>query len=148
MTEIAYNVFLISKTISYDYYYYYWLKLLGKQTREDVKLKNRIDTKYDSSTEETVLSPKSPFGPLSHTTSKKTFLYLLGTLNAVYPDYDFGDISPELFSKMPSISLVVHRVANAMLVHFGSSRVSVEESIWSAIDQVINTKVQNCTLNR
>lgn len=31
----------------------------------------------------------SPFGPLTEGASKKTFMYLIATLNASYFDYDF-----------------------------------------------------------
>ena len=55
--------------------------------------------------------------------------------------YTNSDIKPELFSKVPALGLVVNNVANSMLVHFGNSKRSVEEGIWSAIDRVINTKM-------
>ena len=31
----------------------------------------------------------SPFGPLNQATSRKTLFFLLATLNAAFPDYDF-----------------------------------------------------------
>lgn len=85
----------------------------GKQTGVDRKLKKVIDSRY---TEEPAqpqphegspdllpppspVSPElgpspletivSPFGPLYESTSRKTLVYLLGTLNASYDDYDF-----------------------------------------------------------
>ncbi len=119
-----------------------------------MKLKHHIDQKYEE--EMDFLSPKSPYGPLSQNTSKKTFLYLLATLNAVYPDYDFSDLvcldkllmkqKPEYFSKVPSVSLAVNAVNNSLLIHFGNSKALIEESIWSAVDQVINIKVLPGTL--
>lgn len=38
------------------------------------------------------LSRSSPFGPLSETSSRKTFAYLIATLNASHPDYDFSHV--------------------------------------------------------
>ncbi|KAJ3321956.1 RNA polymerase III-inhibiting protein maf1 [Boothiomyces sp. JEL0866] len=86
-----------------------------------------------------ILSPKSPYGPLSQTTSRKTLFYLLSTLNAVYPDYDFSDTKPELFTKIPTAGLVINQVKNLFFVHFGNSQ-PLADSIWESVDQVMNVK--------
>lgn len=38
------------------------------------------------------LARSSPFGPLSEISSRKTFAYLIATLNASHPDYDFSHV--------------------------------------------------------
>ncbi|KAK7744471.1 RNA polymerase III-inhibiting protein maf1 [Cytospora paraplurivora] len=38
------------------------------------------------------LSRSSPFGPLSEISSRRTFAYLIATLNASHPDYDFSQV--------------------------------------------------------
>ena len=38
------------------------------------------------------LSRESPFGPLSQISSRRTFAYLIATLNASHPDYDFSHL--------------------------------------------------------
>ncbi|TKA65573.1 hypothetical protein B0A55_10653 [Friedmanniomyces simplex] len=38
------------------------------------------------------LSRASPFGPLSQITARRTFAYLIATLNASHPDYDFSHL--------------------------------------------------------
>lgn len=38
------------------------------------------------------LSRSSPFGPLSDIQSRRTFAYLIATLNASHPDYDFSHV--------------------------------------------------------
>ena len=38
------------------------------------------------------LSRSSPFGPLSQVSSRRTFAYLIATLNASHPDYDFSHL--------------------------------------------------------
>ncbi|KAI0016520.1 Maf1 regulator-domain-containing protein [Xylariomycetidae sp. FL0641] len=38
------------------------------------------------------LSRSSPFGPLSDISSRRTFAYLIATLNASHPDYDFSHV--------------------------------------------------------
>lgn len=42
--------------------------------------------------EELNLSRSSPFGPLSQISSRRTFAYLIATLNASHPDYDFSNL--------------------------------------------------------
>ncbi|TPX48089.1 hypothetical protein SeMB42_g02390 [Synchytrium endobioticum] len=82
----------------------------------------------------------SPFGPLSQATSRKTLFFLLATLNAAFPDYDFSDVKPEYFNKAPSISVVANKV-NTLLVNTGNDTIanSVGPKIWAAIDDVVNT---------
>ncbi|KAK0769030.1 RNA polymerase III-inhibiting protein maf1 [Friedmanniomyces endolithicus] len=43
-------------------------------------------------TPEIDLSRASPFGPLSQITARRTFAYLIATLNASHPDYDFSHL--------------------------------------------------------
>lgn len=54
-------------------------------------------------------SPKSlettPFGPLNQTASRRTFAYLIGILNATYPDNDFSSLEPTDFQKINSNKL-------------------------------------------
>lgn len=38
------------------------------------------------------ISRSSPFGPLSQTSARRTFAYLIATLNASHPDYDFSHL--------------------------------------------------------
>lgn len=49
-------------------------------------------------------SPRSlettPFGPLNQTASRRTFAYLIGILNATYPDNDFSSLEPTDFQKI------------------------------------------------
>lgn len=50
------------------------------------------------------LSRSSPFGSLSQISSRRTFAYLIATLNASHPDYDFSHIlRPSDFRKERSI---------------------------------------------
>ncbi|KAK0839941.1 RNA polymerase III-inhibiting protein maf1 [Friedmanniomyces endolithicus] len=50
------------------------------------KSSRRVDTP------EIDLSRASPFGPLSQITARRTFAYLIATLNASHPDYDFSHL--------------------------------------------------------
>ncbi|KAH3683279.1 hypothetical protein WICPIJ_005748 [Wickerhamomyces pijperi] len=42
----------------------------------------------------------SPFGPLDESTSRRTFSYLIGILNAMYPDNDYSSLEPQDFEKI------------------------------------------------
>ena len=54
------------------------------------------------------LSRSSPFGPLSQPASRRTFAYLIGTLNASHPDYDFSHLRPSDFRREKSLNLVMN----------------------------------------
>ncbi|KAJ2472985.1 RNA polymerase III-inhibiting protein maf1 [Coemansia sp. RSA 2322] len=65
----------------------------------DKKLYRYLENKYQEDLEEAKnLSPEqssltnivSPFGPLTQSASRKTLFYLIATLNASFPDYDFS----------------------------------------------------------
>ena len=54
------------------------------------------------------LSRSSPFGPLGQPSSRRTFAYLIGTLNASHPDYDFSHLRPSDFHREKSLNLVMN----------------------------------------
>ncbi|KAF9433453.1 RNA polymerase III-inhibiting protein maf1 [Entomortierella beljakovae] len=116
-----------------------------KAAGADKKLYKQIEIKYDPSNsppdEDGVGSSFrniiSPFGPLDQPASRRTLFYLIGTLNASFPDYDFSDAKPEQFRKEPSVSMVVNSV-NATLLNHGNDRAVKELRIWDSIDNLID----------
>ncbi|KAL9126553.1 MAG: hypothetical protein Q9217_004414 [Psora testacea] len=55
------------------------------------------------------LSRASPFGPLSQISSRRTFAYLIATLNASHPDYDFSQLlRPSDFRREKSLKRVMN----------------------------------------
>lgn len=57
------------------------------------------------------LSRSSPFGPLSQLSSRRTFAYLIATLNASHPDYDFSHIlRPTDFHRERSVRSVISTI--------------------------------------
>lgn len=69
-----------------------------KAAGTDKKLYRYLENKYqDGLREAKHLSPEqsfltntvSPFGPLTQSASRRTLFYLIATLNASFPDYDF-----------------------------------------------------------
>lgn len=65
-----------------------------KPTDSDKKLKNYIDLKYPQ-----VIELSSSVESVREDISRKTLVYLLSTLNAAFPDYDFSEVKPSAFSK-------------------------------------------------
>jgi hypothetical protein len=70
--------------------------LIGKAAGADKKLYKQIENKYDPSSlmsppdDDSIRSIISPFGPMNQPASRRTLFYLIGTLNASFPDYDFS----------------------------------------------------------
>jgi len=61
------------------------------------------------------LSRSSPFGPLSQVSSRRTFAYLIATLNASHPDYDFSHIlRPADFRKERSLKTVMNTIDSTL----------------------------------
>lgn len=57
------------------------------------------------------LSRASPFGPLSQVSARRLFAYLIATLNASHPDYDFSHIlRPSDFKREPSLRRIMHTI--------------------------------------
>ncbi|KAF9909609.1 RNA polymerase III-inhibiting protein maf1 [Linnemannia zychae] len=119
-----------------------------KAAGADKKLYKQIEIKYDpsnsppDSTDPSGASSSfrniiSPFGPLDQPASRRTLFYLIGTLNASFPDYDFSDAKPEQFRKEPSVSMVVNSV-NSTLLNHGNERAVKELRIWDSIDNLID----------
>ncbi|KAF8932844.1 RNA polymerase III-inhibiting protein maf1 [Dissophora ornata] len=118
-----------------------------KAAGADKKLYKQLESKYDPSSQ-TMMSPPdddgfnirniiSPFGPMDQPASRKTLFYLIGTLNASFPDYDFSDVKPEQFRKEPSVPIVVNSI-NSTLFNHGNERAVKELGLWDSVDQLID----------
>lgn len=65
---------------------------------------------------EIMLSRASPFGPLSQISARRTFAYLIATLNASHPDYDFSHIlRPDDFRKQRSLRGIMQNVDTTLI---------------------------------
>ena len=61
------------------------------------------------------LTRPSPFGSLTERTSRRTFAYMVATLNASHPDYDFSQIlKPVDFVREKSLRSVMARIDETM----------------------------------
>jgi hypothetical protein len=88
-----------------------------------------LDKKLSRSLEEEVVagsSPadlsKSPVGPLQESNSRKTLVYLILTLNQIYPDYDFSLLRAHHFKKEDG-SAAIEETVDAHLLE--ASKVSL-----------------------
>ena len=53
-----------------------------------------------------------------------------------------SDTKPDLFQKVPDLSLVVNRINNTLLTHFRDHK-KTQQTVWEAIDSVVTLQVQN-----
>lgn len=81
-----------------------------------------LDKKLSRSLEEEVAAASSPaelsmspVGPLQEMNSRKTLVYLILTLNHIYPDYDFSLLRAHHFSKEEGTSIIEEMVDGHLL---------------------------------
>jgi len=80
----------------------------------------------------------SPFGPLSSSSSRKTMIYLIQTLNASFPDYDFSDSKPDQFRREPSLALVTNSINTTFSGIIKNYATEFEGKLWPTLDQEID----------
>ena len=95
-----------------------------------------------------MISPQLPFGPMNRTsTSRKTLLLLLATLNAAFPDYDFSDINPECFNRIPFLSVIINQVNTTLFNQSNNNQellTIISSRVWEAINNVVD--IEDCDL--
>eukprot|EP00124_Ichthyophonus_hoferi_P003524 Ihof_evm1s309 gene=Ihof_evmTU1s309 len=90
-----------------------------------------------------VLSPPTtmmgfPSSPVNNEmASRKTLFYLMATLNAAFPDYDFTKATSMQFSREPSLEVVAHSVNTTFQEAAGEAFASIRHGLWQAIDSEI-----------
>jgi hypothetical protein len=112
------------------------------------------------------LSRSSPFGPLSEVSSRRTFAYLIATLNASHSDYDFshilrpadfrrernlksviGTIDSTLYNLRPSTGMTLHVPPQTSYATTASAPATSQAwgpQMWSMIDKEMTLK--ECTV--
>ncbi|KAJ1728035.1 RNA polymerase III-inhibiting protein maf1 [Coemansia biformis] len=117
-----------------------------KAAGADKKLFRYLENKYLEDVEEAKdLSPEqssltntvSPFGPLTQAASRKVLFYLIATLNASFPDYDFSSLSADQFTKEPSPDYCTKSISTTLLNVGCPARLRASR-MWDCIDDVIN----------
>jgi len=72
--------------------------------------------------------------------SRKTLFYLLSTLNATFPDYDFSSAQSEEFSQVPSLEWVITTVNSNLSTAMGAYYTNISSDMWKALDEEISLK--------
>ena len=78
---------------------------------------------------------KSPLGDFGEMGTRRLMTDLILTLNASFPDYDFGSVRPSDFEKIP-VSTVVQRI-NERLSELAVDKMSFITDMWTALDDVV-----------
>ncbi|KAJ2647699.1 RNA polymerase III-inhibiting protein maf1 [Coemansia sp. RSA 1250] len=117
-----------------------------KAAGNDKKLYRYLENKFQADLEEAKgLSPEynsltntvSPFGPLTKPASRKMLFYLIATLNASFPDYDFSSLNADQFIKEPSSDNCIKSICSTLL-NVGCPSALKTSRMWDCIDDVIN----------
>jgi len=83
------------------------------------------------------IESKSPcLGSMSDSSTRKLYTYLIGTMNASFPDYDFSNLKPDLFLPL-SLSNVMNEFNGSVLDEVDKTSAGFRSEFWSAIDDVI-----------
>ncbi|KAG9248977.1 mitogen-activated protein kinase-like protein MAF1 [Calycina marina] len=100
----------------------YTTKAAGSDKKLYKDIENSLESQYESLLQLSAsvsppddaglnLSRASPFGPLSQTSARRTFAYLIATLNASHPDYDFSqNLRPSDFTRERSLKTIMHNI--------------------------------------
>ncbi|CEG68560.1 hypothetical protein RMATCC62417_04799 [Rhizopus microsporus] len=132
----AYSCKIIYKKVGFCLF----VILLGKSAGTDKKLFKTLEQRYNTLAPGSIspddIQVVSPFGRLTESTPRKTFFYLLATLNAAFPDNDFENVRPDQFIKMPSVEMVMNSV-NTTLFNLGNDVVVNQYRLWDVLDEIV-----------
>eukprot|EP00878_Enallax_costatus_P002880 GHUV01003073.1.p1 GENE.GHUV01003073.1~~GHUV01003073.1.p1 ORF type:complete len:239 (+),score=33.64 GHUV01003073.1:276-992(+) len=124
----------------------YSCKLAGLDKKLSKSLEQEVQVASAAGTSPLELS-RSPVGPLTDASSRKTLIYLILTLNHIYPDYDFSQLRAHHFRKEPGLSsaeeLVDTHLIEASKVWEntpGFGETPFLDTLWSSIDEAIDLK--------
>lgn len=78
----------------------------GKLAGLDKKLSRSLEEEVAAGSASPSSLSKSPVGPLAESSSRRTLVYLILTLNHIYPDYDFTLLRAHHFKKEAGLSEV------------------------------------------
>lgn len=113
----------------------------------DKKLSRSLEEEVAAGSASPTSLSKSPVGPLEESSSRKTLVFLILTLNHIYPDYDFSLLRAHHFKKEEGVSSIEEMI-DAHLVEAskvwevtpGFGEEPLLDCLWSSIDEAINLK--------
>lgn len=112
--------------------------ILRTNTDASVVSRSRSDSFLaPSSTSSDLLN--SPLGDFHDSSTQRLMTDLILTLNASFPDYDFSNIRPSHFAKLPSQNIAINRTNEklAELTTIGKQGQNFLSQLWNAINDVI-----------
>ncbi|KAI9294850.1 Maf1 regulator [Neoconidiobolus thromboides FSU 785] len=114
-----------------------------KEDGHELELKNEIESEIEMEDNSPMNSFNgstiSPFGPINLQSSRKTFFYLISTLNETFPDYDFSRLKHDQFIKTESLQMVMNSI-NYTLISAGAQSILNQINLWDHIDFMIQLK--------
>jgi len=114
----------------------YSCKTVGSDRKLYKEIEHQISMSKSPKAEVDLLSV-SPFGPLNESASKKTFMYLIATLNASYFDYDFSQATPEQFRKEPNRHMIQNTINTTLAGIVPDYNNELKDKLWSCIDMEV-----------
>eukprot|EP00798_Chlamydomonas_sp_ICE-L_P012159 gene12159-15271_t len=105
----------------------------------DKKLSKSLDADVQMGSSPSDMA-QSPVGPLQDSTSRKTLIYLILTLNHIYPDYDFSLLRAHHFQKDRDLSAAEEAIDTHLLEVSRFMEKPFLECLWSSIDEAIDVK--------
>lgn len=114
----------------------YSCKTVGSDRKLYKEIEHQISMSKSPKVESELLSV-SPFGPLNESASKKTFMYLIATLNASYFDYDFSQATPEQFRKEPNRHMITNSINTSLAGIVPNYNSDLKDKLWSAVDMEV-----------
>lgn len=117
----------------------YTTKAAGSDKKLCKNIERDLEQRYIEALAKSPNSPesllsKSPFGNLSQSTSRRTFAYIVATLNASHPDHDFSSLRPFDFRKERNLSNVINSLNTTLSVQAQL----VTTGLWELIDRHID----------
>ncbi|WIA14578.1 hypothetical protein OEZ86_013063 [Tetradesmus obliquus] len=125
----------------------YSCKLAGLDKKLSRSLDQEVQQVASSSGSSPLELSRSPVGPLTDASSRKTLIYLILTLNHIYPDYDFSQLRAHHFRKEAGLARSEELVDTHLLEVSkvwentpGFGEAPFLDTLWSAIDEAIDLK--------
>ena len=109
---------------------------LTSRYETDLRLSQELSLPTDSKLQSKAVyqTLHSPFGPLDQVSARKTFAYMIATLNASHPDYDFSSVlRPTDFRREKNVRTVINTF-NTTLFNLGVNVGNTIPRMWDTID--------------
>jgi len=113
-----------------------------KRAGSDKKLYKNLETQYQVELSKSPDSKfgTSPFGPLSESSSRKTFISLISLLNVAFPDYDFSKAKAEHFRKELGPYMIINSINTILANVVPNYNTDLGTKLWSTLDTEISLK--------